>query len=52
MQHLDDISCVLWDDPKYVMHIFFNCVLAKEIWRLIAPVTGIVFRVTYDRVTD
>jgi hypothetical protein len=31
------------------MHLFFDCVAPKEMWRNIAPVTAIALPVTYER---
>jgi hypothetical protein len=41
-QHLDDPTCVFCAENVPCDHLFFECVVAREVWRIVAPLTGIV----------
>ena len=40
-QNIPDLSCLFCVEPESVMHLFFECAVAKEMWRNISPLTGL-----------
>jgi hypothetical protein len=41
-QHFDDLTCVFCAENESCEHLFFDCVVVKEVWRAVAPLTGCV----------
>jgi hypothetical protein len=44
-QHVPDASCLFCCDDESVAHLFFECVVAREMWSQISMLTGIKLQV-------
>lgn len=51
-QHLDDLSCMFCCEKETSNHIFFECVLAQEIWNIIYASTDMHGHPTYGDISD
>ena len=38
-QHLEDLTCVFCCEPESLQHLFFDCVVARQVWLVIADCT-------------
>ena len=39
-QSIDDLTCVFCSESETCCHLFFECVVAKVVWREITQITG------------
>ena len=37
-RHVDDMSCVFYSEPETRKHLFFDCIVAKNVWNLVADI--------------
>lgn len=37
-KHLDDKSCLFGSQPEIVQHLFFDCVVARQMWECLSEV--------------
>lgn len=31
-RHVDDVSCVFCSEPESIQHLFFECIVARQLW--------------------
>jgi hypothetical protein len=51
-QHVPDVSCVFCSEVESVTHLFFECVVASEMWNQISMLTGIKLQVNLFSVSS
>ena len=49
-QKVDDLSCLFCEESESVNHLFFECVVARQIWRDIADVLNIKIESSYESI--
>lgn len=39
-QKVEDPNCIFCLEPESIQHLFFECVVAKQCWKLISDIAG------------
>jgi hypothetical protein len=47
---VDDPSCLFCKEPETIFHLFFGCVIASKVWRMVSQVIGIHIGSDYESV--
>ena len=51
-RHVDNMSCVFCSEPETIQHIFFDCIIAKNVWNLVADIFKIDVPNSFDLLTS
>jgi hypothetical protein len=51
-RHFKDWTCLFCKEDESIYHLFFGCVVAKQIWELIFEVVGMEIDTDYESVAN
>jgi hypothetical protein len=45
---VEDKTCLFCSEPESINHMFFDCVVARQVWRLVSELIGFKIGLNYE----